>query len=370
MCPDRTLGMDTYIHFMTPPSAVCGSGDAPGLTFVTVVYEAELTMLEVQARSFDRFLPPAAVRSVYILDNSRRGMTLGRRRRVAGLFGRHAARVRFVRAQELVGRVDAGGWRSQQLLKLAVASLLGDEHYVALDAKNHFVSEPVSTFFVSRDGRARVSVGDARTARYRDQLERALDYCGLPRERMQWFPWPVTPFVLDACRVRTMMREVEQECGRPFAEEFLREWLWEFWLYAAWTLRSEPMEAVFEARSEEFLTIWPESDSREAAAVIDRVRTGQTPVLGIHRAAYENFDPSVVAALCSYWVDRGIYETLGDAADAVSRISAEIGGQRRVERRRELRRKAGRRTRRAVRWAMSRATRTGQHLGTRLFPKP
>lgn len=308
------------------------------LTFVTPVFEAEVELLRLQARSFAVHVPPTTAAAVVVLDNTRRGLRDPDGLRAA--YGPLADRVRVLRPRDVRPLPPAPGWRAQQVLKLAVAEQVTTRRYVALDAKNHFVAPPPDTCFVSADDRARVRGYGYRTHPLRPSLEHVLRYLGLdPAEHLDRFAATVTPFVLDTALVREVVADVERTSGRPFEREFLAQDLTEFFLYAGWLLRRDgTLDRVLELTEDRSPTLWPRAaDVDGVAAAV--AATADVPILGLHRNAVPLLDADAVRALATFWADRGLVEDVAAGEAVVATMRA---AHRRERRRQQVRDVPGR----------------------------
>jgi len=71
------------------------------LSVVTVVFEAEVPLLELQARSIARHVPDGVFDEILVIDNSRRGLPEHARRRIRDELGDHADRLAFASRADL-----------------------------------------------------------------------------------------------------------------------------------------------------------------------------------------------------------------------------------------------------------------------------
>src|SRR5262249_23294214 len=156
--------------------------------------------------------------------------------------------VRILRGGDICAVPGTIGWTAQQVLKLSVADQLSTEHYVVLDAKNHFIDRAGSSLFVASDGRARATVHGYKNHSLRPMFEHVLAYLGLdPNDYLERFTGTITPFTLDTALVRTMMQDIERSRGRPFADEFVANDLTEFFLYSGWLVANgRSLDQVYE----------------------------------------------------------------------------------------------------------------------------
>jgi len=210
---------------------------SPGTTIVTVVFEPELPLLELQAKSMARFLDPAYAARIIVLDNTAKGMSDRVWNRLWRSYGALGGSVELVSGKSLSGGVEAAGWYSQQVLKLAVSGIVETPTYLTLDSKNHFVRAAGATDFEAANGRARGNFHGYETHPLRPKLERVLAYVGLdPEVSVSRFGATATPFTLYTEKVRALIADVESASGRTFADEFIRAGLTEYFLYSAWLL--------------------------------------------------------------------------------------------------------------------------------------
>lgn len=289
----------------------------PPETVVTVVFELEVPLLVLQARSFARHVPVGAFAEVLVVDNTPRGLSAREVGAVLTAYGPHADRVSVVGRGDLPEVPRGIGWQRQQVLKLLVASRVATERYLVLDAKNHVVRDLDPGWFRAPDGRARLGVHGYATHPLRPSLDRTARYLGLdPGDLLDRFPATVTPFVLYTDLVRGMVTDVQARAGRPFATEFVAQGLTEFFLYGAW------LEVGAGGRDRWYVdgqpgcpVVWPGDPSAAAvrAAADELDRTG-APVLSVHRTALVRMGAEATVALVDIWVAHGLF---GSRAEAV-----------------------------------------------------
>ena len=249
------------------------------LTVVTVCFEAELQMVELQARSLGLFLDPELVTSVLVLDNSRSGLTPASADRLRAAYGPLADRVRVVRARDVAPMPAAAGWRTQQILKLEVARRVDSSRYVTLDAKNHLIATARPEFFEAADGRALVPSYSYATHPLQPSLRHVLTYLGLdPEPYIDRFPATVTPYLLETDAVRALLEGLTT--ARTFADEFVRNDLTEYFLYAGWLLKDGSLEDRYDLSGAASPVLWPGGASADGVArTLAVAREGRSPVL-------------------------------------------------------------------------------------------
>ena len=207
------------------------------LSVVTVVFEAEVPLLELQARSIARHVPDGVFDEILVIDNSRRGLPEHARRRIRDELGDHADRLAFASRADLgPTAADASGWRTQQSLKLMAARRLAADHYVVLDAKNHFIRSTTRTDFLDPvTGLPHGGLHSFVEHPLRPQLELVAYGLGLdPAATVERFTATVPPIVLDRRVVDDLVTDVGRGDADRFPGEFERSGYTEFFLYSAW----------------------------------------------------------------------------------------------------------------------------------------
>jgi hypothetical protein len=297
-----------------------------GITFVTVVFDAELDLLELQARSLGLYMAPAAVHQIVVINNGIRPLSAATRRRLRRAYGPLWERVRIVRTAELVDARRARGWRSQQAAKLAVAREIATEHYVVLDAKNHLTRPTDITSFVGADGRAHGALHTYREHPLRRSLERTLEYLGAtPEQTLQAidaFPPTATPFVFATALVREMLDGVEAGSAAPFEVTFEREELLEFFLYSGWALTHGPgIFGAVDGKSIPSPTVWPKAaDASGVRAAIAEAARDDAFVFAVHRQVLARADAPTRELIAAHWVDAGLFADRSEADALIRRF--------------------------------------------------
>ncbi|MFI8633281.1 DUF6492 family protein [Microbacterium sp. NPDC077663] len=296
------------------------------LTFVTVVFEAEIPLLELQARSMSRYLDPSSVDRILILDNCVLGLSGHSRRRLLREYGALQRRVRFARTTELIDPGATGGWRSQQAAKLAIARRVETPHYVVLDAKNHFTRATRAAEFVDATGRAFGRSHPYTSHPLRGSLVGTLTYLGADSSQIERavsaFPPTATPFVFDTDTVRALMDDIERRSGLVFAEEFERRKLLEFFLYAGWVETRGPGLPVLRNNLPiPSPTVWPKAASVDGIrAAVAEHRRDDAAVFAVHRQVLAAADPVTRDRIAEAWTTFGLFPDAASAGSFIRRF--------------------------------------------------
>jgi Family of unknown function (DUF6492) len=281
-----------------------------------VVFEPELPLLELQAKSMARFLDPAYAARIIVLDNTAKGMSDRVWNRLWRSYGALGGSVELVSGKSLSGGVEAAGWYSQQVLKLAVSGIVETPTYLTLDSKNHFVRAAGATDFEAANGRARGNFHGYETHPLRPKLERVLAYVGLdPEVSVSRFGATATPFTLYTEKVRALIADVESASGRTFADEFIRAGLTEYFLYSAWLLgHGERLEELYDPSGVDCPAIWPRgANVAGVSAAVAQVRARNPALISVHRTALARMDGASVRILSDFWTERGLFDSTSSA---------------------------------------------------------
>lgn len=281
------------------------------LTVVAVVFEAEIPLLELQARSTARYLRADDVAEVLVLDNTRSGLPSHTRERLLRAYGLHRSVVSFVRPADVVAVPPAAGWYVQQVLKLAIAFRVTTRVYVALDAKDHFVRPVSAADFIGPNGLAKVPAYPYDSHPLRPDLERSLGYLGIdPEPFIKRFTATVTPFTFETQAVRELVDDLGHGDGLAgFAAEFIEHRLLEFFLYGAWLVQKRgSLEAAFCIQDRSSPKVWKSTASLDGVvAAIDLSNTQQSPLFSVHRRALARVGPAATGRLARFWTERKLF---------------------------------------------------------------
>ena len=281
------------------------------LSLVTVFFEAEISLLALQARSMARFHDPDGFQQILVIDNTRSGIAEHTRRRLDREFGPWRRKVEYVRPARIVDLPAMPGWEGQQVLKLMANRLVAGDHYVVLDAKNHWNQPTDYTTFVNPDGRARGASHSYRGHALEARVGGAMRYLGVdPEAWLDHFPVTHTPVVLQRDVVGELVAAVEKRSGRPFAEEFERAGLLEFPLYASWLIATYGgLDGHVDGSTVRSTTIWPSMDAAQLASELRAATELDSPFLAVHRRALARASLPSARVLADLWVDRGLFAT-------------------------------------------------------------
>ena len=317
------------------------------MDIVTVVFDYELPLLELQARSLGRFADAAAVGRILVVVNDAHEEACAAA--VAALrpcYGPLADRVEVVRPERLLSAAPAGwrrraerwfvahgrgpvmrrlprrdrlaggwrgnpGWSMQQALKLLAANVVTAPYALILDAKNFLVAPVGLGAFVAPDGRAR-SRRVAAGALQRGWVAASFRALGIQPPADGDVPPTVTPVVLERGLAREGLAALEAHLGPLEAFFSLHKGrATEFMLLFAVIDRGEGLwwQRLAEGLPEA-TTVYAKGGDGEVAALL--AGAGGSPLMGLHRRVLQRLEPETQAALGRFWVELGLFASLAE----------------------------------------------------------
>jgi hypothetical protein len=285
-------------------------------TFVTVGFAGDTGLLRLQARSMRLYCPADLVDEIIVVDNSQPAASNRWRAELLHHYGKLSKLVRFISGAEVVTMpVDAGGWWTQQVLKIKIAELIRSERYVLLDAKNHLISQLGLDFLETAAGLPRINGHSFIKDPMRDFLERTLSYFGLNRELyLNWFTRTTTPFTILTSEARSLVQYLEDREGKPFALAFLEKQPTEFFLYSGFLEAKGILKSSYDLNQPHCAQIWGETASETGCAeAIHNAENANCPFMTVHREAITKMDRRGRAIVAEFWHARGLFPSVIDA---------------------------------------------------------
>ena len=290
-------------------------GDNAKVSFVTVVFEEEISLLKLQARSISKFLDLSFVERIILVVNGRNQLAVFESitSKVLLEYGNAAHLVKVISGHDVEpGALNESGWHSQQALKLAISAFITTDYYVALDSKNHFIKPASRLSFFSQDGKALYSEQDFRvlmSEHYRNSMKlfgndgAAHINSSLPT---------TTPFVFLTKAVREM-REVLQTKGMvSFTEMVLHLPRTEFLAYYSYLLYRRSVDDLYVVGNSYVATLWRMhvEDPGLFADALRHAKNDSVFVFGVHRYARQAMTFSQKLLIADLWRSVGLVQEI------------------------------------------------------------
>ncbi|MFO1146981.1 MAG: DUF6492 family protein [Alsobacter sp.] len=297
-----------------------------GATAVTIFYDKDLEFMELQARSFARYVPEGVFGRIILINNSPRRTRSAAWKGLVKLYGPHRHLVEVVDARDVYAMPAMDGWMAQQVLKLAISLQVKTDLYVLLDAKNHFVGPIDRDFFCHADGLPYLDSDNYVDHPLQDFLVRSLALFDLSsKEYIKCFYQTITPFVMYTSVVRAMIAEMERQEGRSFAEVMRDRLVTEFFTYEAFICKTYgTVEKHYHVRpippGSVKDVVWPETNGYDDIhEIIDHIdRTGHK-IFSFHRRAGRGLTSQSRDLLAGFWIRRGLLDNRRQARSFFAR---------------------------------------------------
>jgi hypothetical protein len=189
------------------------------LDLATVFYAGDALLMQLQARSIARFMDPASIGSIKLVENDVPGaITQQDRDKIFAQYGPLRGKVEFIPREDLgYMATDARGWRTQQALKLAIGQKCDQEFVVLLDCKNHLIRAANYATFVTSDGLARQYFSRKYDPQQAAWLEQSWAYFGMNRRYdNENLPSTITPYPIQTQLLRELTDEIAKRDGSIF----------------------------------------------------------------------------------------------------------------------------------------------------------
>jgi hypothetical protein len=243
----------------------------------TVVFDAELDVLKLQARSIELYCQNIGLKNIFVMINDSSRVD-------PAWYGAFADRVKIVPRSTFDCEWSDNGWVSQQVLKILGSAMSNNAWCMIVDAKTLFV-RPVNLDQVLVNGCAATGsmpiypVFDASR-----NITNQLFDIDLPA---QLGPGGV-PFFVEPSLTRDMIAEVERRTGQVFGNYFQQQGrLTEFILYSGYVwYRDQSFDRRYHSQS----NIYPANLCHSETGIFDSkfntMRQPDTLTVSIHRNAW------------------------------------------------------------------------------------
>ncbi len=290
------------------------------IDFVTVSYNKEIRLLQLQARSICKFADPNTVGTIYIVSNENRFGDFKRifMRDVLPEYGKFSEQVVLLDHKDIAKKTRKTiGWESQQVFKLMISKFVTTPVYVVLDSKNHLVAPLGYSSFFASDGRL-ITMRKQMNEKLGKLFNNACDLFSVaPTDENYERALPMaTPFPLVTAEVKSMISFMEKESGTDFFDAFTVGGRYcEFYTYYAWLLRTEGLlNTLYVAGANINLTFWnKEQVAREGMDVLmGKLSEDRYLTMGIHRKIIRDATESQREKIISFWRARGLVNSVNE----------------------------------------------------------
>jgi hypothetical protein len=263
----------------------------------TVVFDAELDVLKLQARSIELYCQHIGLKNIFVMVNDSSSVD-------PAWYGAFADHVRIVPRTEFDCEWSDNGWVSQQVLKLLGAARSTNAWCMIVDAKTLFV-RPVELDQVLEDGRAATgSLSIYPVFEPSQRITNQLFDINLPA---QLGPGGV-PFFVEPDLVREMIAEVQHRTGQLFGNYFQQQGrLTEFILYSGYVwYRDQTFDRRYHTQSRILPCNLCHSETGIFDSKFTEMNQPQTLTVSIHRNAWSKLSTAQQQQYHDLLAKRGI----------------------------------------------------------------
>ena len=273
------------------------------IDIVTVVFSQEISVLQVQAQSIDRFCKDIGLKTIYVIVNDHDDLVKQIDRTWWGQFQNQ---VQIVPRSMFSTDYVENGWVSQQVLKLLGASLSHNHWSMILDAKTLITDRMSADMFVITDcestlGRQPINTVFEPAAKIAgDVFDIKIDHVIAPAG---------VPFFFHNRTVRQMIAQIEKRTGQHFPEWFQQQgMLTEFILYSGYVqYQHQNLNNMYLGTNKLRLC---NNICHSEVAVFDtklKLVLDQRPLtMGVHRNAWSQLTLQQQEAYVAYLISLGI----------------------------------------------------------------
>ena len=263
----------------------------------TVVFDAELDVLKLQARSIELYCQHIGLKNIFVMVNDSSPVD-------PTWYGTLADRVRVVPRSNFDCEWSDNGWVSQQVLKLLGSAMSNNAWCMIVDAKTLFV-RPVELEQVLVNGCAATgSMPIYPVFEASQNITNKLFDIDLPA---QLGPGGV-PFFVEPSLTREMITEVEHRTGRDFTDYFQQQgMLTEFILYSGYVwYKDQSFDKRYHPQSRIHPANLCHSETGIFDSKFDTMNQPDTLTVSIHRNAWSKLSNEQRQQYHTLLAERGI----------------------------------------------------------------
>jgi len=299
-------------------------------TIVTVVFEDDVELLNLQAKSLDIYADASLIEEIIVIDNFNH-TPKNWSKKLFEYYGRLASKVRIIQSWDIIENYNYSGWYYQQVLKLAISKFVNTDRYVVLDAKNHLIKPLTREFLETSNGKTKINgygYKNHSSSTIKSRLFTTCKFIGIDHEKAQEkFVRTSTPFTMITSVSKNIVENVGGIESNGFIKAFMDNELTEFFLYAATLVHCGVFDELYdwEQLNTPSFWNWVTEDIEIVKKIIEETKDEKSgPFISIHRGAIVNFTPAMRSLIAQLWVERSLFSNIEDGIEFLSNIGKEI----------------------------------------------
>ena len=253
------------------------------IDLLTVVFEKELQLLKIQAKSVDLYVDDIDTIFVIVNDDAKIAQNID-----PSWWGKHFNKVRIIIADELEPKPNIPGWSSQQLYKILGSAQSNNEYVMVLDAKTWFIRKlEYNKIFTDK----KINFHDCPIPGVFESAKNFVeDLYGI---RLNSMIGPAgVPFLFNTRILTELIADIEQRTGKSFNKFFIESLLCptdltEFVLYSGFIINKyKSFDKVYSDRQYYNVSNICHSDIKNVDVILNKIKHPTVLTMSMHRNAY------------------------------------------------------------------------------------
>ena len=295
------------------------------IDLAVVFYEKEIDILTLLVKSLELYCDTSLVDKIYFINNAL-NQSEGREAfesKILPLFKTFKDAVSVVDAVSLGIQHNDGSnpYIAQQALKLSIATLSDKNHYLVLDAKNHFIRKLRRNDLFTEDGKP-ISHLQIHGGYLKTCLQESCKYFEVDVDTDKQVLPTVTPYLMITSLVRELLEEVRKREGTGIYELILKnDKLTEFLLYFAYLTYRGGKSHFYSFEPKPYATLftkWPEAE-KDIKRVLDSTLEDGVWTFSVHSKRFEQLKNNEIDFISNLWVERGLFNSVDSAKKFIER---------------------------------------------------
>lgn len=276
------------------------------IDFATVVFQEELELLKVQAKSINLYCKQEPIDNIFVIINDTKDIC---DRVNLSWYRDLASKVRVLHCSELTNvTYDMHGWDSQQLLKLLISVKSLSKYCFVLDAKTWFVKDSMHSLLSTKD------LANCVLMKMFDHFAQSAVFLS------KYFDNDINhiigpggvPFAFHTDTVRSLVSYIEHRENKNFDEWFKEKVQYpssitEFTLYSAYIQTNDLFQTIYSTKSNYNVINVADFQMNQIDQLMKEMHSKNTLTTSLHRNVYKFLSESQFYNWCKFLSEKNLY---------------------------------------------------------------
>jgi hypothetical protein len=278
------------------------SGSRPQvIDLITVVFEPELYLLELQARSISLYLDPARIKNIYVVVNGDSHLCQAID---PDWWGENSNKINIIHRSFFGVDPTLTGWDSQQLYKLCAANIAESQWSMCLDAKTWFIQKLDWCQLFNDAGKANFGNFPAIPV-FRSAQQAIQQYFNI--ELTNVISPGGVPFMFHTETVKDMFGAIPQFFDFFCANVKFPNNITEFMLYSGFVIKKyQTYDTLYSGQQYYQVTNLADFEINEFDLILDRMGHDNNLTISIHRRVYPDLSETQIDRWCELLLTKHI----------------------------------------------------------------